>query len=66
MKNTQIKVKQLIILSDGSSFKNILSSTEVKLKKKDFKQVLLKSKKKLLSSNKVKLNEIIYRKLLFT
>ena len=60
-----LKTKQLIILSDGSSFKNISSFPQIKFKTHDFKKVFFKNRKKLFSNNKLKLNEIVYRKQLF-
>jgi len=66
MIKTQIKLKPLLILSDGSSFKNVFTFKQTQFKSKDFKQIQFKSKKKLLSNNNTKLNELIYRKQLFT
>lgn len=66
MIKTQIKLKPLLILSDGSSFKNVFTFKQIQFKSKDFKQIQLKKKKKMLSTNNTKLNELLYRKQLFT
>lgn len=46
MIKTQIKLKPLLILSDGSSFKNVFTFKQIQFKSKDFKQIQLKKKKK--------------------
>ena len=65
MMKTQVKIKQLIIFSDGSSFKNNIAFKQVLFKSKDFKKVLFKSKKNLLSKNNINFTELAYRKQLF-
>lgn len=65
MKKTLFNLNQLFILSDGSSFKKYFIFKKSEFKQKDFKEVLLKSKKTSLLNNNSKFSEIIYRKQLF-